>query len=78
MVIERNVWIGTNVIILSGVTIGEGAIVGAGALITKSIPALAIVGNHHPRIIKYRDKDHYKLLEEKRAYGGISGRPIEY
>jgi acetyltransferase-like isoleucine patch superfamily enzyme len=41
--IEDNVQIGTGAIILGGVHIGEGAIIGAGAVVTKNIPAWAIV-----------------------------------
>jgi UDP-2-acetamido-3-amino-2,3-dideoxy-glucuronate N-acetyltransferase len=35
--------IGSNATILAGVTIGEGALVGAGAVVTKDVPAHAIV-----------------------------------
>jgi virginiamycin A acetyltransferase len=54
IVIEDEVWIGSEVIILSGVNIGRGAIVGAGAVITKDIPPYAIVVGNPARIIKYR------------------------
>ena len=43
VVIEDNVWIGAGAIILKGVTIGTGAIVAAGAIVTKSVPAGAVV-----------------------------------
>lgn len=39
VVIERNVWIGTNVVLVPGVRIGEGAILGAGTVVTKTVPA---------------------------------------
>lgn len=42
IVIGKNVWIGTNAIILKGVTIGDGSVVGAGAIITRNIPANTI------------------------------------
>ncbi len=41
--IENEVWIGTGAIILKGVTIGRGAVIGAGSVITKDVPALAIM-----------------------------------
>ena len=39
----RHASIGSNAPILAGVTIGEGAMVGAGAVVTKDVPAHAIV-----------------------------------
>lgn len=52
--IGHDVWIGARAIIMSGVSIGNGAIVAAGAIVTKDIPAYAIVGGNPARIIKYR------------------------
>lgn len=37
-----------------GVTIGNGAIIAAGALVTKDVPAYAIVGGVPSKVIKYR------------------------
>jgi len=39
----RHASIGSNATILAGVTIGEGALVGAGAVVTRDVPAHAIV-----------------------------------
>jgi acetyltransferase-like isoleucine patch superfamily enzyme len=39
IVIEEDVWLGSNVIVLQGVTIGRGAVIGAGAVVTRSVPA---------------------------------------
>ena len=44
--LESGCWIGFNVIILKGVTIGAGAIVAAGAVVTKNVPAGAIVAGN--------------------------------
>ena len=52
--IGNNVWIGAKATILKGVTIGDGAIIGANAVVTKDIPANAIVGGNPGRIIKMR------------------------
>lgn len=53
--IGDNVWIGTRAIILPQVErIGEGAIIAAGAVVTKDVPAYAIVGGNPARIIKSR------------------------
>ena len=40
IILERDVWLGVNVVVLKGVRIGQGAIVAAGAVVTKSIGAL--------------------------------------
>ena len=62
--IDDNVWIGRDVSILPGVTIGKNAIIGMGAIITKDIPARAIVvGNN--RIIGYRED----IDDNRKPYG---------
>lgn len=52
--IGNHVWIGMNATIMKGVTIGDNAIVGAGAIVTKDVPANAIVAGVPAKIIKYR------------------------
>ena len=51
--IGKKAWIGAHVTILPGVTIGDNAIVAAGAVVTKDVPANAVVGGVPARIIKY-------------------------
>ncbi len=55
IIIENDVWIGANCIILAGVNIAEGAVVAAGAVVTKDVPAFAIVGGVPAKLIKYRE-----------------------
>lgn len=50
--IKDGVWIGANAIILAGITIHEKAIIGAGAVITKDIPAGAIIVGSRNRNLK--------------------------
>jgi acetyltransferase-like isoleucine patch superfamily enzyme len=52
--LEKDVWLGCNVIVLKDVSIGEGAIVAAGAVVTKSIPANQIWGGVPAKFIKNR------------------------
>lgn len=52
IVVEDDVWIGTDAIILSGVTIGQGAIIATGSVVAKDVPPYAIYTTN--RIIKYR------------------------
>lgn len=56
VLIQNDAWIGTGAIILSGITVGEGAVVAAGAVVTKDVPAGAIVAGNPARIIKHRDE----------------------
>jgi PAS domain S-box-containing protein len=52
--IESDVWLGSGAIVVSGVRIGTGAVVGAGSVVTKDVPANAIVVGNPARIVKYR------------------------
>jgi acetyltransferase-like isoleucine patch superfamily enzyme len=52
--IGHDVWIGQNAMIMDGVKVETGAIIAAGAVVTKDVPAYAIVGGVPAQIIKYR------------------------
>ncbi|WP_318530978.1 CatB-related O-acetyltransferase [Lacticaseibacillus suibinensis] len=53
-VIGNDVWIGRHAVIMPGVQIGDGAVIGAYALVTKDVPAYAIVGGNPAKIIRSR------------------------
>jgi len=53
-IIGHDVWIGTNVTILSGVKVGNGSIIGAGSVVTKDVPDYAVVVGNPAKIIKFR------------------------
>lgn len=53
-IIGNDVWIGYRAIIRGGVTIGNGAIVGAGAVVTKDVPAYAVIAGVPAKVIRYR------------------------
>jgi putative colanic acid biosynthesis acetyltransferase WcaB len=55
-VIGDNVEIGSNVVIIGDISIGDGAIVGAGSVVTKDVPAHAVVVGNPARIIKFKDQ----------------------
>lgn len=57
VIIDDDVWIGLGAIIMPGVKIGKGAVIGAGSVVTKDIPAYAIVYGIPAKIIKYRELD---------------------
>lgn len=52
--IGKNVLIGANVTILKGVEIGNNAIVAAATLVTRNVPANAIVGGVPVKVLRYR------------------------
>ena len=50
--IGHNVWIGGRAVINPGVTIGDNAVIASGAVVTKDVPAFAVVGGNPAQIIK--------------------------
>jgi acetyltransferase-like isoleucine patch superfamily enzyme len=52
--VGSNVWIGYGAQILRGVSIGDNAIVGASAVVTKDVPANAVVAGVPARVIRMR------------------------
>ena len=55
-------------LVVGNVTIGEGAILAAGAVVSKDVPACAIVAGNPARIVKYRDRGHYDKLKAEGAF----------
>jgi UDP-2-acetamido-3-amino-2,3-dideoxy-glucuronate N-acetyltransferase len=51
--VKKGASIGSNATILCGVTIGENALIGAGSMVTKDVPANAVVAGNPTKIIKY-------------------------
>jgi len=53
--VGNNVWIGYGAQILRGVSVGDNAIVGASAVVTKDVPANAVVAGMPARIVRMRE-----------------------
>ena len=56
-VVGHDVWIGARVFVRDGVRIGNGAIIAAGAVVTKDVPAYAIIGGVPAKVIRFRFHD---------------------
>jgi acetyltransferase-like isoleucine patch superfamily enzyme len=54
VIIEDDVWIGTQAVVLRGINIGRGAVIGANCVVTHDVPPYAIVGGVPGRVIKTR------------------------
>jgi acetyltransferase-like isoleucine patch superfamily enzyme len=54
IVIEENVWIGSNCTILKGVSIGKGAVIGAGSVLNKSVPPNEVWAGVPAKLIRKR------------------------
>jgi acetyltransferase-like isoleucine patch superfamily enzyme len=53
--VGHNVWIGYGACVLRGVTVGDNSVIGTSAVLTRSIPANAVVGGVPARVIRMRD-----------------------
>ena len=56
-VIKKGASIGSGATILSKVTVGENAIVGAGSVVTRDVPANAIVAGNPAKLLRYIEKE---------------------
>ncbi|MGV8843071.1 MAG: CatB-related O-acetyltransferase [Pseudomonas sp.] len=52
--IGHDVWIGRDAMVMEGVKIGTGAVIAARSVVTRDVPAYAIVAGVPARVVKYR------------------------
>ena len=65
IIVGNDCWIGYGAKIISGIKINNGAVILAGAVVTKDVPAYAIVGGVPAKIIRYRyDEETINFLLE--------------
>ena len=50
IIIGDGAWLGARSMVLQGVTIGTGAVIGAGVVVSRDVPAGAVVVGHRPRV----------------------------
>ncbi len=65
-VIKKGASIGSGTTVLCNVTIGENAIVGAGSVVTKDVPANAIVAGNPARLKRYIDHNETVVAGEQK------------
>lgn len=66
-VVGNDVWLGYAALVMPGVTIGNGAIIATAAVVTRDVPAYAIVGGNPATILRHRfDPDTIARLEALR------------
>jgi acetyltransferase-like isoleucine patch superfamily enzyme len=65
--VGNNVWIGYGACILRGVTIGDNAIIGTNSVVTKDVPANAVVGGLPAQLIRMRKAPRQMRWSEDRS-----------
>ena len=64
-VVKRGASIGTGATILPNTCIGENAIVGAGSVVTKDVPANAIMAGNPARVLRYLDASQQDKVRQR-------------
>lgn len=70
VILEDEVLIGANAVVLEGVRIGKGAIVAAGSIVTRDVPAGAVVAGVPAKVLKDKDA---KTVEKTKILDDLRG-----
>ena len=61
--VGHNVWIGYGACFLRGVSVGDNAVVGTNSVVTRDVPANAVVGGIPARVLRMRDEPQHLRWE---------------
>jgi hypothetical protein len=61
--VGNNVWIGYGACILRGVTVGDNAVIGTSAVVTRDVPANAVVAGVPARVLRMREAPTHMRFE---------------
>jgi acetyltransferase-like isoleucine patch superfamily enzyme len=64
--VKKGASVGSGATVLSGATIGENAIVGAGSVVTKDVPANAIVAGNPAQVKRYINNNDIVVIGDKK------------
>lgn len=62
IVIGDYVWLPCRIVVLPGVTIGHAAVVGTGSIVTRDVPAYAIVAGNPARVVGTRTRAEFEYV----------------
>ena len=68
LIIDDDVWIGSDAIILCGVHVGRGSIIGAGAVIRNNVPPYSIVIGNPAKVVSFVFSPDEIIQHEKVLY----------
>ena len=62
IIIEDDVWLASNVVVVSGVRVGKGSVAAAGAGLTRDVQPYTVVGGYRLSSLKTTEIENFKLL----------------
>ncbi|RJQ51026.1 MAG: acyltransferase [Actinobacteria bacterium] len=69
ILLEREAWLGAGAIVLPNVRVGSGAVVGAGSVVTRDVPANAVVAGSPARVLRRLRLPHVQDTDEREETG---------
>lgn len=77
VIVEEDVWLGTNAVLLSGVKVGRGATVGAGAVVRSNVPPYSIVTGNPAKVVGFSFKPEEIIEHEAVLYPEEERLPLD-